>query len=95
MHLPRYELKSLKYFLQSVALNSGLSTGRSTLYLRSSTGENETDLGDAERVRTDDIPLESIKGGGYLICRQSSYDCGCEKTGYFGVRRRVIGASDA
>lgn len=71
--LPRYALKSVKYFRQSVELNSGGFRGpRSAVYFRSRTGENETDLGDAERVRTDAIPLhQGIKGGADQIHGQS------------------------
>lgn len=78
MHLPRYALKSLKYFLQSWDLSSGGFDGaRSMLYLRSSTGEKETDLGDAERVRTDAIPLPvRIKGGAGRRRGQSWLDHG-------------------
>lgn len=59
IYLPRYELKSLKYLLQSDEDSSGLSGGSfETLYFLSSTGEKDTVLGDAERVRTDVIPYE-------------------------------------
>lgn len=64
-NLPKYALKSVKYFLQSVEASGGLTLLRgpwSALYLRSSTGENETDLGDADRVRMDAIPLGTRQG---------------------------------
>lgn len=88
LHLPRYELKSLKYLLQFASLSSGSSTdSRLALYFLSSTGENETDLGDAERVRTDAIPhVCGIKDVAGQIDGQSWCDCDQEKTGYFGVR---------
>lgn len=73
-YLPRYALKSVKYFLQSEdsswgAWWAGGGAGPlSMLYFRSSTGENETDLGDAERVRTDDaIPLLGYIRG--VLCK--------------------------
>lgn len=75
LYLPRYALKSVKYFFHSVDLSSGGSRGpRSALYFLSKTGENETDLGDAERVRTEDaIPLRwGIKAGAAQFRGQSA-----------------------
>lgn len=75
----------------------------SALYFRSSTGENETDFGDAERVRTDAIPLTTP--GVYkqvLVSPVGSRGCtaagrrlvifACEMV-YLRGRRRVIARS--
>lgn len=58
VYSPRYALKSVKYLFQSSVLSSGgLEGPRSRVYFRSRTGENDTDFGEAERVRTDVIPV--------------------------------------
>lgn len=105
LYSPRYALKSVKYFLQSVDFNSEGYDGPalSALYFRSRTGENETVLGDAERVRTDAIPFDD--GGVYkqvLVTPVDSRGCtaagrrlvifACEMV-YLRGRRRVIARS--